>query len=132
MIYLNDLIGVPFKTHGRDKKGMDCYGLVIEITKRLGVTFPDAFYDNITHESRNNTYNFLLEKMPIEKIDKPEKYCIIFMFIENRCTHVGIYLGNGKFIHTTELSGVCIQSLHRYSRIEKTYYKIRGINDGNN
>lgn len=39
-----DLLGVPFKVHGRDKRGMDCYGLVLECLRREGKSLPDFVY----------------------------------------------------------------------------------------
>ena len=44
MIKYDDLLGVPFKTHGRDKSGMDCYGLVLECLRREGKSLPDFVY----------------------------------------------------------------------------------------
>ena len=40
----DDLLGVPFKVHGRDRKGMDCYGLVLECLRREGKSLPDFYY----------------------------------------------------------------------------------------
>ena len=131
MTYL-DLLGIPFKTHGRDKTGMDCYGVLIEIAKRLGVDFPDAFYNSVDKASKNNTYNFLFEKLPLEKIDKLEKYCVFFLFMGGKCSHVGVYLGEGKFIHATEDCGVCIQRMDRYKKWINGIYRIKGIKNGNN
>ena len=127
-----DLLGIPFKIHGRSKEGLDCYGLLIEVAKRLGVTFPDAFYETVTRESRNNTYNFLIEKLPIERIDKLEKYCVIFMFVGGKCSHVGVYLGEGKVLHATEDMGVCIQKLQHFKCRIQTLYRIKGIKNGTN
>lgn len=130
MLDVSDLIGVPFKVHGRTKEGMDCYGLLIEIAKRLGVNFPDAFYNSVDIDSKENTYNFLSESLPIEKIDKLEKYCIILMYRGNKFSHVGIYLGEGKFIHSTENYGVCIQNIRRYEPKIKRLYRM--VKNGNN
>ena len=50
MIRYDDLIGVPFKNHGRDvKTGLDCYGLVMEVYRRFGIRLPefDADYDDV-------------------------------------------------------------------------------------
>ena len=44
MIKYDDLLGVPFKTHGRTKAGMDCYGLVLECLRREGKSLPDFVY----------------------------------------------------------------------------------------
>lgn len=40
----DDLLGVPFRVHGRDRTGMDCYGLVLECLRREGKSLPDFFY----------------------------------------------------------------------------------------
>lgn len=132
MIELADLIGIPFKVHGRDKTGMDCYGLLIEISKRLGVNFPDAFYNSVDNSSKENTYNFLYENLPLEKINELEKYCVISMFMGGKFSHVGVYLGQGKFIHSTENCGVCIQNINKYKKMIHSIYRIKGIKNGDN
>ncbi len=39
---VTDLIGVPFKDMGRDPaKGLDCWGLCMEVYRRLGIYVPD-------------------------------------------------------------------------------------------
>ena len=44
MIDYSDLIGVPFKNQGRDKNiGLDCYGLVMEVYKKLGIQLPEYY-----------------------------------------------------------------------------------------
>ena len=40
----DDLLGVPYRVHGRDRHGMDCYGLVLECLRREGKTLPDFYY----------------------------------------------------------------------------------------
>lgn len=40
-----DLIGVPYKEHGRTKEeGLDCYGLVLECCRRAGTPLTDLDY----------------------------------------------------------------------------------------
>ena len=49
MINYTDLIGTPFVNEGRDpKKGLDCYGLVMEVFGRYGIKLPEytANYDD--------------------------------------------------------------------------------------
>ena len=44
---ISDLIGVPFVSRGRDPKiGLDCWGLVMEIGRRMGKNIPDFYRKN--------------------------------------------------------------------------------------
>ena len=47
MILYDDLLAVPYLEGGRDARGMDCYGLVIECCKRSGTPIKDL--SNIGH-----------------------------------------------------------------------------------
>lgn len=94
-----DLIGIPYKPHGRNKEeGFDCYGLVIECAKRLGKKLNDAF-ENVS-----------VEKLNVRKIDKPEIYCLIAIKVFGKINHIGMYLGQGMIIHCSFL-GVCVERI---------------------
>ncbi|MCF0222950.1 MAG: C40 family peptidase, partial [Fibrobacter sp.] len=41
----DDLLNVPYKHGGRDLAGFDCYGLVIECSRRNGKPLRDFFKD---------------------------------------------------------------------------------------
>ena len=75
-----DLLGVRFKVHGRNKKeGFDCYGLAIEVLRRNGIILKDVFYDNldVVRDRReeevlglfggNGLVAFALEAFPFER-----------------------------------------------------------------
>lgn len=49
MIDYEDLIGIPFVNHGRDRAvGFDCYGLVMEMYRRLVLTSPNLRQTGMT------------------------------------------------------------------------------------
>ena len=113
MIDVSDLIGVPFKVHGRSKEeGFDCYGLVIEVERRLGKELPDPFYSSVEPESNLATMALIEKGLDITELKAPEKYCVVKMNSSGR-PHCGVYLGKGVVIHATENCGVVLQKLHR-------------------
>lgn len=122
-VSLRDLIGCKFKVHGRTKEeGFDCYGLAIEVLRRNGITLPDVFYDTI--ENRQTIYNALYDSIPSTKIDNPENMCIILISENDQPVHIGVYIGDGQFIHTTHKTGVVIEPLYRWKPKIVGYYKV--------
>lgn len=42
-VQYDDLIGVPYRDGGRTLDGLDCWGLVLEVFRRMGIMIPDVF-----------------------------------------------------------------------------------------
>lgn len=125
MIELRDLIGVPYKVHGRTKEeGFDCYGIAIEVYKRAGLSIPDVFYTNTECTENEKTASILVNGIPHTVLKKPELYCIIGLLVNKRFTHIGIYIGDGEMIHATTNCGVCIQKLARWQNRIAGYFKV--------
>lgn len=131
---IRDLIGVPYLTGGRDKKGIDCYGLFIEVMKRNGIVVPDlteivSVCDNTVGRSeiiRNQIDEYW------EKIDVPEEGCAvaIAMDYENPdvVQHLGVYLGKKTIIHVFRKMGIILSTIDDpmiKNRI-RGYYKWKG------
>ena len=108
-----DLIGIPYKAHGRTKEdGFDCYGLAIEIERRLGKELRDIDYqfnDPKLSEEYAPTLN-------VKKTDKIEIGNLIEMTFNSEL-HIGIIISDTTFIHATRNQGV------RISRIGAIPYK---------
>lgn len=122
MINYADLIGVPFIDKGRDiKQGLDCYGLCIEIFKRYGKNIPE-YYKECTEytdlKTTTNIYekhkkeNAIWESINVEDITEPCLIAIRFGVPQGIVNHTGVYIGNGKFIHIRENTGVCIDRIN--------------------
>jgi cell wall-associated NlpC family hydrolase len=101
MIVTQDLIGTPFKFRGRGPDFYDCYGLVMEVSRRFGVELPDYVYPEV-------------EDLPgaaaaIERHIKGWKPCemrpgaILHFKVLDTPSHVGIVLNKFDFIHCWEL-----------------------------
>lgn len=96
-------LGTPYKYGGQTRNGTDCSGLVVEIYK--------AVYNKKLYRSSYNIY----EKncMPIKKKELKEGDLVFFITTKNgkRINHVGLYLKDNKFIHSTTKRGVIITDL---------------------
>jgi len=105
---IDSWLGVPYKYGGKDKSGTDCSGMVYSI------------YNNVYSFSLNRSAYDIIQnviKVPIEEAKFGD--LIFFKINKNRVSHVGIYLGDKKFIHASTQLGVRIDSL------EMPYYRDR-------
>lgn len=108
---IDDLIGIPFKTHGRDLDGLDCFGLVKLIEKRRGINLLEFAYDTtektIAHKLINES------KSGYTEIATPEPWCTVAFSIKKPYVHhVGMVLDNTSyFIHVMKGSFVAIERL---------------------
>jgi len=81
-----NFLGVPYRYGGVDPSGFDCSGLVQFSHRHVGVNVPRT-----TAEQYKAVH-------PVTRSElKPGD--LIFFRIQRRVSHVGIYAGQGKFIH---------------------------------
>ncbi len=80
-------IGVPYRFGGNSPQGgFDCSGLVFYSFSRAGLEVPrttDGLYDR----------TFPVDPRELRQGD------LLFFSIKGKISHVGIYVGNGKFVH---------------------------------
>ena len=112
-IQINDLIGVPYRDHGRSLDGMDCYGLAIEVLRRYGYELRDVLYN--THDLELSAEN--IPTLNVTPLNKAREGAILEMEFNNEI-HVGVCINDREFIHMTRTG--C-----RINRIGSI--KIRGI-----
>lgn len=113
MNYIVDsYLGTPFRNKGTSRHGIDCSGLVVEVYRRYaGVNLP--------HSTKK-----------LYKLSKVKNLLygdlVFFAFDSNEVSHVGIYIGGGKFVHTSESQGVIISSLDE-DHYAKSYVGARRV-----
>jgi cell wall-associated NlpC family hydrolase len=121
---IRDLIGCKYKPHGRTiEEGLDCYGVALIVLEREGIHLPDVFYSDTERETSREVMRILEQGIPHEKLDKPEKNCVIELNVLGEPSHIGVYLGDGEFIHSTKY-GVAVEPLRRWEKRVKGYYRI--------
>lgn len=113
---LDDLIGVRYTRNGRTKEeGFDCYGLAIEVERRLGHTLPDI------EKAREADYDFdecrklCLSKVSARQVGRPGKEgdVVLIRDMGGSLTHIGVYLGRGLVVHCDQRYGVHIDRIER-------------------
>ena len=128
MLRVDDLIGVRFVTHGRSiSEGFDCYGLAIEVSRRLGHKLDDLWYKKSDAEtfSMNAEKQIELLSGKVELTDEQSLgNLIVFSDSKGRMVHIGVILDEGRFIHA-EIGGVRVTELEYYYRKEWKVYKWR-------
>lgn len=104
--FVYDWIGTPYHFGGSSRRGIDCSAF----TKEL---YSEVFNLDIKRSSRD----IFSMVNPVGKDDLKEGDLVFFKIHSRRISHVGIYLGGGKFAHASS-RGVAISSLddNYYSR----------------
>lgn len=120
MFNYSDLIGVPFLQDGRDKSGMDCYGLSAEVFRRFGKEIGEYWCCVEDKEKINAIYRGAMQNGKWREVDYkhgeeipvPALIGLRFNAPAGVVNHTAVYIGEGKFIHTRERIGVCVDSIN--------------------
>lgn len=88
-------VGVRYSYGGTSSKGFDCSGYVRHVFKELGITS--------LNRTSSEMYN---QGTKVSKGDLEPGDLVFFNTSGKRVSHVGIYIGSGKFIHASTSKGV--------------------------
>ncbi len=94
----SDLIGKQFSYDGRGPDTFDCYGLCVEVYKRLGKNLVEYKASN---DFKENADSFDFGKKDFIKLEKPEPFCLVLLRVyKEYVSHIGVVLEDcTKFIH---------------------------------
>lgn len=119
----SDLIGAPFAYGGRGPKEYDCYGLLIEIYRRSGIRVPD----HASSDDRSLIEQWVNEELRLWEECDPFRGAAMLVRVQGLLCHVGICLGNDRFLHTWEgTGGVCVERLSLWGRRVRGFYRFIG------
>lgn len=110
-------LGTPHRLGGSTKRGVDCSGFV-------AIVYREVYGKQLARSSAD------MLKRNCKKVSRPNlrEGDLVFFHTgkgkRNVPNHVGIYLKNGKFIHTSTSSGVMVSSL------SEPYYQRTWITGG--
>ncbi|MFD0713135.1 C40 family peptidase [Paenibacillus sp. GCM10027626] len=111
---ISDVIGTPYHYGGTTTKGFDCSGFTMYVFKKIGVSI-----------SRTSGSQSKLGKK-VAKSDLIPGDLVFFNTSGKGISHVGIYVGDNKFAHSSSSKGVTISGLSD-SYYEKRYVTARRV-----
>ena len=121
-----EFAGVPFRIGGRDKKGLDCYGLVrlvLQGEKEIEMPLYEGIHEYQEAEER------LLETSLTVEIEEPENMALAVIRKPGKRTHVGIIKDNTLYQMT--FNGLTATPWHSIKRKPNLYrfYGPEGVLD---
>jgi cell wall-associated NlpC family hydrolase len=106
------MVGKPYRYGGNSPRGFDCSGLVQYSYGQAGRTVPRS-----TSEQYSRT-----RAVPVAQKAPGD---LLFFHIDGKPSHVGIYLGNGRFVHAPS-SGKQVE----YASLANGYWSKRLVKVG--
>jgi cell wall-associated NlpC family hydrolase len=98
MLVALGLVGTPYKMGGADpKKGVDCSGFVRYVYKQSSDI-------DLPHSAKALSQ----DGVPVAKDDLQPGDLVFFHTLKQRFSHVGIYAGDGKFVHASSREGKAV------------------------
>jgi cell wall-associated NlpC family hydrolase len=102
-----EFIGAPYRLGGASVKGLDCSSFVQKIYRIFDVKLPRVAREQCR-------VGVKVDRDELEKGD------LVFFHTNRSYGHVGIYIGNGQFVHASSKSRIV-----RIDRLDSPYYQKR-------
>ena len=122
---IEQYVGIEYKFNGRDRHGVDCYGLVWLVEKELfGKELP--ILGDLPNKDRVETFAENRALIPGTEVQEPADGDVVLLFVQNMPTHVGVYWDHGV-LHASDGRGVVYEKLSsRFMRRfdKKEFYRV--------
>ncbi|WP_118196076.1 C40 family peptidase [Albibacterium indicum] len=105
--YIDQWMGIPHRLGGQDRRGIDCSAFANQLVR-------EVYRKDLPRTAED------MSKIVKRKYENQLKEgdLVFFKFGGRRFDHVGIYLGNSRFVHVSTSKGVIISNLK-----DPWYYK---------
>lgn len=116
--FIRKYIGVPYKK-------LDCWGLAQTFYDEvMGYKLPTYYtvrpYED--EEINNEIYKYIPQ---FQIIERPTTGDLILLRVTSLPCHIGIYLNEEIFLHTTKTTGAIVDKLDRWNKRIEGFYKVK-------
>lgn len=112
----SDLIGIPYE-------GCDCWQLVRLFYEKVLSLSLDPYSYRDPQDPKEISAVVVLHQREFIKVSKPEFGDIILINILGLPAHLGIFLGDGRFLHTSIKLGSHIDRIANWEKRIEGYYR---------
>lgn len=129
---INKYLGIPYIDGGRClEKGVDCYGLIIEVCKDLGKTIPDVydFEGKGDQDYFDNNFDRILSDFLTcwVEVETPKVFDVVLIHSRPPTPkHAGMVLTENRILHSAVSAGVVVSCIDRpgYNKCKKQFYRL--------
>lgn len=107
-MWWNDYIGIDFKEKGRDRSGLDCWGLVCLVYReKLNTILPSYENAYATTNSLDQINTHIVGTRNLwDAVSAPHEFDVILLKIKQMPVHVGLVTKAGFMLHCERGVGV--------------------------
>lgn len=111
--WVADYVGLPFRAHGRDRNGVDCWGLVrLVLAERFGTRLPSYADGYASVEDAEDIGRLIRGKMgPWREVTPGQVQAgdVVLMRLLNQPMHVGVVVASGWMLHIEDGIDACLE-----------------------
>lgn len=108
-------IGLTWKSHGRTRDGIDCWGLVVLVyLEQFGKKIPSYSGAYASAEEIKEVASLIQhQRSTWRQIQLPEIGDVVLLRypVSTKASHTGVYVGDGMMLHIRKGANACIERL---------------------
>ncbi|MDI1228369.1 MAG: NlpC/P60 family protein [bacterium] len=133
-IWAGRYIGLPFTEHGRDRNGIDCWGLVrLTLLEQFSISLPSLANEYRRTADATRIAGLMEREIPLwQGIDAGDERCgdVIVLRLSGHPMHVGLVLGDGQMLHVEQGIDSAIEKYRGQRWQDRVYGFYRHIPQG--
>ena len=112
-IPIDQYITIPYKDGGRDRSGIDCFGLVILVEREVfGIELDDLLYrSSEDFDSNSHLVDAHRATIEAELVNDPEEGDLVLVRYNGLACHVGVYVEPRCVLHSVSGLGTVCEKL---------------------